>query len=206
MANMNIKSIKLSTSWKIFWGLIALSAVSFFFAIPHGQKSNKLSTSKINPTPKLSSTKIPSPTNNPIISKKLNGSSKKNSVVITTPVPTNSNGSTSGSTSSSGGSSQSVELQVSVSISPGGNFSLTVPSGSNQCDVLSKALSNGKISSLSMRFNSSLGTYGVYQINGVGKDNAVWWTYKVNGQSPSQGCSFIKVNNGDRIEWNYIGN
>lgn len=198
---MNIKSIKLSASWKIFWILIALSAVSFFFALPHNSKSNKLTTTKIAPTLKPSQTKNPSPTQSPIDSIKPKATSKKGSVVITTPVPTNGNS----STTSSGGSSQNSELQVSVAVNPGGSFSLTIPSGSNQCDVLNKALSDGKISSLTMRFNNSLGTYAVYQINGVGKDNAVWWTYKVNGQSPSQGCSFIKVNNGDRIEWNYIG-
>lgn len=56
-----------------------------------------------------------------------------------------------------------------------------------------------------MRYNNDLGSYGVYQINGIGKDNAIWWTYTVNGQSPSQGCSYIKANNNDKVEWKYIG-
>jgi hypothetical protein len=57
-----------------------------------------------------------------------------------------------------------------------------------------------------MRYDNNLGTNAVYQINGIGKDNAVWWVYKVNGQSPNQGCNFIKVNDGDKAEWSYLGN
>lgn len=96
--------------------------------------------------------------------------------------------------------------QVNLSINGSSVGSVTIASGANQCDVLSQALSQGKIQSLNMRYDNSLGTYGVYQINGTGKENAIWWTYKVNGQSPGQGCSYIKANNGDNVEWNYIGN
>lgn len=95
--------------------------------------------------------------------------------------------------------------QVNVSVTSGGSFSVTIPEGSNQCEVLSKALEQGKISSLNMRFESNFGSNAVYQINGLGKENSVWWGYKVNGQSPSQGCSYIKANSGDNIEWEYKG-
>lgn len=96
--------------------------------------------------------------------------------------------------------------KVTLSINGSSVESIDMAQGSNQCDVLSKALSEGKIQSLNMRYNSDMGTNAVYQINGIGKENSVWWTYKVNGQSPSQGCSLIKVQNGDNSQWNYIGN
>lgn len=100
---------------------------------------------------------------------------------------------------------QKLQYQVSLSINGEASFSVEVPEGSNQCDVLSRALDQGKISSLNMRYDSNYGTYAVYQINEIGKENSVWWVYKVNGQSPSQGCSYIKVNNSDNIEWKYVG-
>ena len=56
-----------------------------------------------------------------------------------------------------------------------------------------------------MKFDSSLGTNGVYQINGIGKENTIWWVYTVNGKSPTQGCSYIKVNNNDVVVWEYQG-
>ncbi len=97
-----------------------------------------------------------------------------------------------------------AENKVSVSINGTSSFEVKVAVGSNQCDVLSKASQDGKIS-LNMRYDNSLGSNAVYQINGLGRDNSVWWTYTVNGQSPSQGCSFVKANNGDNVEWKYIG-
>lgn len=100
---------------------------------------------------------------------------------------------------------QESQYQVSLSINGQASFSVEVPKGSNQCDVLPKALDQGKISSLNMRYDSNYGTYAVYQINEIGSKNSVWWVYKVNGQSPSQGCSYIKVNNNDNIEWKYVG-
>lgn len=98
------------------------------------------------------------------------------------------------------------DLKVSLSIGGSSVGSFDIPQGSNQCDVLTQALSQGKIQSLNMRYNNDYGTNAVYQINGVGKENVVWWGFKVNGQSPSQGCSYIKVNNGDSILWEYVGN
>ncbi len=95
--------------------------------------------------------------------------------------------------------------QVNLVINGGAGLSVNINSGDNQCNVLTRALEQGKIQSLNMRFNDSLGSDAVYQINGIGKENSVWWTYKVNGQSPSQGCSYIKANNNDSIEWQYIG-
>ncbi len=96
-------------------------------------------------------------------------------------------------------------IQVNLSINASSSFAVFVSEGANQCDVLSKALADGKISSLNMRYDSNFETFAVYQINGLGKENSVWWTYLVNGQSPNQGCSFIKVKNNDSVEWRYIG-
>ena len=95
--------------------------------------------------------------------------------------------------------------QVSVSINDLPEFNVLVSEETNQCDVLNKALSDGKISSLNLKYDPNFKTFAVYQINGIGKENSVWWTYKINGQSPNQGCSFIKAKKQDHVEWKYIG-
>ena len=201
---MKIKSFKLPASWKIFWLLIGIAILFFGVSFFPQKKSLKnpgvvKSISPTNFSPSIS----PAPTDKqseipPAISQK----PEKGKIVITTPAPhTNSSGNSSQTNSNS--STQSLEVSVSITNSPG--FTFSIPTGSTQCDVLSHALSEGKISSLNMRYNNDLGSYGVYQINGIGKDNAIWWTYTVNGQSPSQGCSYIKANNNDKVEWKYIG-
>ncbi len=111
---------------------------------------------------------------------------------------------TTNSSNNSNGSSQ-TQGRVKLSINGSSTGEVNVGAGQNQCDVLNDALAQGKISQLTMRYESSLGTYGVYKINNTGKDNSIWWTYKVNGNSPDKGCSYLGVNNGDSVEWNYIG-
>jgi hypothetical protein len=96
-------------------------------------------------------------------------------------------------------------FQVNLKINGSSVGNVDMQEGNNQCDVLSRAKDQGKISSLTMRYINDLGTYGVYQINGIGQENTVWWVYKINGQSPSQGCSYIKANSGDSVEWEYKG-
>lgn len=123
--------------------------------------------------------------------------------ISSTPQPTTSPNSTPTQTPSSSPVPQTNQIKVSINGSS--NFSVSVDDGANQCDVLNKALADGKISSLNMRYDSNYGTYAVCQINGIGKENSVWWTYTVNGQSPNQGCSYIKAKNGDLVEWKYIG-
>lgn len=98
-----------------------------------------------------------------------------------------------------------VTDQVTLSINGESSFAIFVNQGSNQCDVLNAAFSQGKISSLNMRYDKAYETNAVYQINGIGKENSVWWVYTINGNSATQGCSHIKVNNNDNIEWKYIG-
>lgn len=102
-------------------------------------------------------------------------------------------------------SNEVKEHLVNVSINNFSGFSVKVPEGANHCDVLNKALSDGKLQSLNMKYNDSLKTNAVYQINGQGKEDSVWWVYKVNGTSPPLGCNLIKVNNGDSVLWEYAG-
>lgn len=112
---------------------------------------------------------------------------------------------TTSSTSQQNTTNSNQEKKVNLSINGGSSLDVKISEGINQCDVLTNALSQGKIQSLNMRYDNSLGSYAVYQINGIGQTNSVWWTYKVNGQSPSQGCSFVRANANDSIEWKYIG-
>lgn len=99
----------------------------------------------------------------------------------------------------------SQKVTASITINSGEQFSLELDSDNNHCDVLSEALNKGKISSLKMEYNSALGSFGVYEINGLGQNGQVWWVYEVNGKSPPFGCSQVKVKDGDQIKWNYIG-
>jgi len=97
------------------------------------------------------------------------------------------------------------KLEVTLTINSNPSFVLTLDPGQNQCDVLKKAESEDKITSLKMEYNSALKSYAVYQINGVGEDTKVWWTYTVNGQKPPLGCSHIEVYANDQIHWQYLG-
>jgi len=45
--------------------------------------------------------------------------------------------------------------QINVSINNSLNFTLDIEDGANQCDVLSKALADGKISSLNMKYDGN---------------------------------------------------
>jgi len=124
----------------------------------------------------------------------------------TTPTGSNSTSTVSSSpTPTVAPAANIAENKVTLSINGGSAFDVKISESATQCDVLSQALRDGKITSLNMRYENNLGSNAVYQINGIGKDNSVWWTFKVNGQSPSQGCSYIKANNGDTVEWKYIG-
>lgn len=93
---------------------------------------------------------------------------------------------------------------VSLKINNQPAASVTVPLGSNQCDVLTRALEQGVIQSLNMRWDEDKQTYGVYQINGVGDPNKVTWVYEVNRTSPFKGCSHITANANDTIHWKHL--
>lgn len=95
--------------------------------------------------------------------------------------------------------------KIEVSINGSTNFTVSLHDGSNQCDVLSESLKTGKISSLNMRYDENYKTYAVYQINGLGKENSLWWTYSVNGKNPPLGCSLVKAGDSDKVVWIYTG-
>ena len=111
-----------------------------------------------------------------------------------------------GSNGSSNNTSSSKTIYVSLSVNGASQGTVKLKSASNQCQVLTNALSQGIISSLDMRYSSTYKTYAVYIINGIGDANAVWWTYTVNGFSPPYGCSNMPAKNGDLVNWNYVKN
>jgi len=183
--------------------LIVLIGLSFTGFVPFTLVSSADST-KVEPTENKVEEVIPSAPTPSASPKPI----KKVAVYQSpTPAPTQTLSSTPTPTQASTPAPTPVAQtnQVSLSINGSPAFSVSVIEGANQCDLLNKALEEGKISSLNMRYDSNLGAYAVYQINGLGKENSVWWTYKVNGQSPPQGCSYIKAKEGDSVEWEYIG-
>lgn len=117
---------------------------------------------------------------------------------------------TDGSISSEGGAAHSPTSEKAAAITVGltvndtfkGNVS--VPPGSNQCDVLTQALASGIIASLDMRYYAQYKTQGVFKIDGQGDSGAVWWAYKVNGKSPPYGCSYVQAKEGDSVKWEYV--
>lgn len=189
-------------------GSLIAGLSEIFLSIQH----NKLQVQGINQTALYSPSPTPTPT--PTLIPKSILSNKKNTKQnpFPTPIPTNTpfsqalqNDSLQNPNPTPIPTNTTPTFQVNFSITGSPNLTVDIPEGSNQCDVLSKALEQGKIQSLNMRYDKNLETYAVYQINGLGKENTVWWVYTVNGQSPSQGCSYIKANSGDNIEWKYIG-
>lgn len=97
------------------------------------------------------------------------------------------------------------KLKVSVSVDGSPSFEVSANEGSNQCDVLSQALVEGKISSLIMRYNDALGSNGIFVINGIGLADQVWWVYEIDGKSVPYGCSKSVVKGGERVSWKYLG-
>lgn len=101
----------------------------------------------------------------------------------------------------------SVELSLKTSSSATEDTQVKVdlPAGSDHCEVLKKALEQGKIKGLDMRYQEEYKTNGVFVINGIGKSDSPWWVYKINGADAPLGCSEIKVAQGDKILWEYLG-
>lgn len=100
---------------------------------------------------------------------------------------------------------QQLKLLTYVSIDGAGEFSIELEQGKNHCDVLSQAKNEGKLSSLTMKFFAGFSSNAVYEINGLGDESQVWWTYEVNGKSPPYGCSQQQVQNNDHVKWIYVG-
>lgn len=103
--------------------------------------------------------------------------------------------------------SVTVDLAIKTpnSASDSASVKVELPSGSDHCEVLKKALEQGRIKDLDMRYQEKYQTNGVYVINGIGKTDSPWWVYKINGADAPSGCSQIKVAPGDKILWEYIG-
>lgn len=187
----------------IFSLLFFAGSVSFTLA-----QSNVKNTPPPTPKPQIL-VSSPTPSSTPIPTPKPTATAKVTAITIPTPAPVSTPAPsilpTANPSAENSTPAPAAKLSLELSVNGGSGFSMEVEEGSNQCDILSQALQQGKISQLNMKYDSNLNTYAVYQINGIGKENNVWWTYKVNGQSPNQGCSHIKANSGDYIEWNYMG-
>jgi hypothetical protein len=98
---------------------------------------------------------------------------------------------------------QSGTISVALSVNGSGKGHVSLAAGSNQCDVLSQALAEGVISSLTMRYYSQYGSEAVYVIDGIGDPGTVRWTYTVNGTPPPYGCTLVTAHSGDSINWQY---
>lgn len=96
-------------------------------------------------------------------------------------------------------------ITVNLSINNAENLEVVVPKGADNCEVLKKALDQGKLDNLKMKYSDEFKTFSVYKINDLGKETEVWWTFEVNGKEPPSGCSLVKVNKGDKINWKYLG-
>lgn len=100
----------------------------------------------------------------------------------------------------------SVELTLKTPASATDSaMTINLPSGSDHCAVLTRALADGKINELDMRFNEEFKTNSVFIINGIGKTDSPWWVYKINGTDAPAGCTQVKVAPGDKILWEYLG-
>lgn len=97
------------------------------------------------------------------------------------------------------------QLKVALSINEGQPIDLSVAEGSNHCDVLRQAQKDGKIKDLDMKWSENFNTDSVYQINGIGKLDQVWWVYTINDQEVPLGCTHIKVKENDKVNWKYLG-
>lgn len=97
------------------------------------------------------------------------------------------------------------QLKVTLSLNNEKPMELLIPEGSNQCDVLRKAKEDGKIKDLNMKWSENFRTDSVYQINGVGKPDQVWWVFTINDNEVPSGCTAVKVNDGDKVNWKYLG-
>lgn len=190
-----MKNISKEIILSLFFAIVALiSLLFFFFPSPTTQSIKKVAGTKISITSKPTVTPSPVLPTHPASAQNTEESLGTQTIQITvvvTPTPTQSG--------------QAEKASISVSIDGVSPFSITLEKGKNQCDVLQKALDEKKISNLLTKYDSSLGSTGVYVINGLGKENAVWWTYTVNGKSPTQGCDHIAANHGDSVGWKYIG-
>lgn len=212
MLMQKIKEFKFLKSPFITAAIICFAvAIAIPLFVSNSEKKEiKGVSQKINPTSTPTPTALPSPTyfykqtsTNPTTIPR----PKADQPLAETQTTSSSNNQQNPTSTPTSAPAQAAKtFQVSLKINDSSVGNVDVQEGGNQCDVLTRAKDQGKISQLLMKYDNNLGTYGIYQINGQGQENSVWWTYKVNGASPSQGCSLVKANSGDSVEWKYAGN
>lgn len=228
---MLIKKLKSHLPFLIIvFGLIFAGSISFALARYERSQSNKdtslgVQTREVPPTITPSISPSPTVLPSPSSTVKASTATKKLITAQLTPSPSSQNiiaptseisvtgNKVTAPQSSLATNNQSTpsptpivqKLSITLTVDESSSFSLSLDEGKNQCDALSQALQEGKISSLNMQFNSSFNSYAVYQINGLGQEGQVWWAYKVNDKSPPLGCSHIKVQNNDNVRWTYVG-
>ena len=115
-----------------------------------------------------------------------------------------STGGTATNSQPTGSATQPSTIDVALSVNGSAKGQVQLTAGSNQCDVLSQALTEGIISSLGMRYYSQENSEFVYMINGIGNSGSTTggWQYTVNGYYPP-GCSLVTAHNGDSVNWQY---
>ena len=198
MRNTFLKSLPKETLFAVFFALVSLLTLTYFLFPTQTTKTvtQAVDGKKTQPTPTPSVVTTPTafPTNKPEEDDDVTPTPQTVQItIVVTPTPSQNSQTTSD------------KATIHVAIDSGGSFDITLNKGSNQCDVLNQSLSDKKISNLVMKYDNSLDSYGVYVINSLGKDNAVWWTYEVNGKSPNMGCNHVAANHGDSVLWKYIG-
>lgn len=213
-----LKNANLQPILAVILGVSLLSLINFGFVNANKDQPVKNQTTEKNQTVSNGNeaeTEQPNQNQNPESTQQNSNQAEPESLKLNTnnqsskPASQTSSGAQpapSKSASNSPNSTQQAQNSLSVKLSVNGNFagSLSLSAGANQCEVLSSALRAGLISGLDMRYSSAQKSMGVYKINGIGNSDSVWWVYTVNGKSPPLGCSGIKVNNGDTVNWKYI--
>lgn len=81
---------------------------------------------------------------------------------------------------------------------------VSVDTGTTQCGLIVQALVDGVINQLTIKYNSSYKSRGVYQINNQGDANNMLWVYAVNGSEPPVGCDSVTVHDNDSVNWQYL--
>lgn len=197
--NTFFKSLPKETLFALFFALVSLFTLTYFFFPTQTTKTiikavdGKKTQVTPSPTPSETNTGTPTSGEQQADDELTPTPQTVQITIVVTPTP------------SQNAQTASDKATIHVTIDSGGSFDVTLNKGSNQCDVLNQSLSDKKISNLVMKYDSSLDSYGIYVINSLGKDNAVWWTYEVNGKSPNMGCNHVAANNGDSVNWKYVG-
>lgn len=107
---------------------------------------------------------------------------------------------------SSSPSTTTTNSQVTATLMVNGvvQGKVSVATGTTQCGLIVQALVDGVINQLTIKYNSSYKSRGVYQINNQGDANNMLWVYAVNGAEPPVGCDSVTVHDNDSVNWQYL--